>query len=97
MPQHWQLASLLWTFGGVPVQEASLMAAIRHPNIVATYGTCAEPPALIMEYCARKSLTGEAVVILQGVGVEMGHRFLGQTRAEPQKAQAVTLPIRGGQ
>ncbi|KAL4452433.1 hypothetical protein ABPG75_008095 [Micractinium tetrahymenae] len=36
--------------------EASLMSNLRHPNICRYLGACAEPPALIMEYCSRRSL-----------------------------------------
>ena len=37
--------------------EAGLMAALRHPNIVAFMGMCAAPPAIVTELCARGSLT----------------------------------------
>ena len=41
---------------GVLIQEASMMAAMRHPNIVMYIGVCLEVPALVTEYCARGSL-----------------------------------------
>lgn len=37
-------------------QEASTMAALRHPNILNFLGTCDTPPCLISEYCPRGSL-----------------------------------------
>ena len=37
--------------------EAGLMAALRHPNIVAFMGLCTAPPAIVTELCARGSLT----------------------------------------
>ena len=37
--------------------EAGLMAALRHPNVVAFMGFCAAPPAIVTELCARGSLT----------------------------------------
>lgn len=38
------------------LQEASMMAALRHPNIVMYLGVCLSPPMVITEYCARGSL-----------------------------------------
>jgi serine/threonine protein kinase len=37
-------------------KEASMMAAMRHPNVVLFLGICIESPSLITEYCARGSL-----------------------------------------
>jgi serine/threonine protein kinase len=37
--------------------EASLMASLRHPNIVAFMGVCQFPPAIVTEFCSRGSLT----------------------------------------
>jgi hypothetical protein len=37
-------------------QEAKMLAAIRHPNVLSFLGICTTPPALISEYCARGSL-----------------------------------------
>ncbi|GAB4815428.1 hypothetical protein N2152v2_002474, partial [Parachlorella kessleri] len=37
-------------------QEASFMAALRHPNIVSFLGVCRLPPCVITEYCSRGSL-----------------------------------------
>ncbi|KAL4441022.1 hypothetical protein ABPG77_010453 [Micractinium sp. CCAP 211/92] len=37
-------------------EEASLMASLRHPNIVGFLGVCSLPPCMISEYCARGSL-----------------------------------------
>ena len=41
-------------FGGL--QEAGMMAAMRHPNVVMYLGVCLQPPAVVTEYCARGSL-----------------------------------------
>ncbi len=38
------------------VQEAGLMATLRHPNIVEFLGLCLVPPCLVSEYCPRGSL-----------------------------------------
>ncbi|KAL4436932.1 hypothetical protein ABPG75_004071 [Micractinium tetrahymenae] len=38
-------------------KEASMMAALRHPNVVAFLGVCADPPSVVTEYCRRGSLT----------------------------------------
>eukprot|EP00887_Chlorella_sp_A99_P003665 scaffold7.g3665.t1 len=37
--------------------EAGLMAALRHPNVVQFLGYCAFPPCMVLEYCSRGSLT----------------------------------------
>ena len=37
-------------------KEASMMAAMRHPNVVMYLGVCADPPLVVTEYCARGSL-----------------------------------------
>jgi serine/threonine protein kinase len=37
-------------------KEASIMASLRHPNVVQYIGACLDPPCLIMEHCPRKSL-----------------------------------------
>lgn len=34
-----------------------MMAALRHPNVVAFLGVCADPPCVATEYCGRGSLT----------------------------------------
>ncbi len=34
-----------------------MMAALRHPNVVAFLGVCASPPCVATEYCGRGSLT----------------------------------------
>jgi len=38
-------------------KEASMMAAMRHPNVVMYLGVCVDPPLVVTEYCARGSLT----------------------------------------
>ena len=38
------------------MQEAGMMAAMRHPNVVMYLGVCLDPPCVITEYCARGSL-----------------------------------------
>ena len=38
------------------LQEASVMASLRHPNVTQYLGVCLEPPCLLMEYCSRKSV-----------------------------------------
>ena len=38
------------------LQEASMMAAMRHPNVVLYLGVCLDPPCVVTEYCARGSL-----------------------------------------
>ena len=37
-------------------REASIMASLRHPNCIQYLGACLQPPALIMEYCSRRSV-----------------------------------------
>lgn len=37
-------------------KEASIMAGLRHPNCVQYLGCCLDPPALVMEYCSRRSV-----------------------------------------
>lgn len=37
-------------------REASIMASLRHPNCIQYLGACLQPPALIMEYCSRRSI-----------------------------------------
>ena len=39
-------------------KEASMMAALRHPNVVAFLGVCVNPPSVATEYCARGGLGG---------------------------------------
>ena len=41
----------------VKVQEARLLASLRHPNIVQFMGLCTEPACIITELCGRGSLT----------------------------------------
>jgi serine/threonine protein kinase len=38
------------------VEEAGLLAALRHPNIVNFLGFCTVPPSIATEYCARGSV-----------------------------------------
>lgn len=38
-------------------KESTMMAALRHPNIVGFLGVCLSPPCIVTEYCARGSLT----------------------------------------
>jgi hypothetical protein len=37
-------------------REASIMAALRHPNCIQYLGAALNPPALIMEYCSKRSV-----------------------------------------
>ncbi|KAL0038253.1 hypothetical protein WJX79_010194 [Trebouxia sp. C0005] len=37
-------------------REVSIMAALRHPNVVMFMGLCLEPPCIVTEFCARGSL-----------------------------------------
>lgn len=37
-------------------KEASLMAKLRHPNIVMFLGAALDPPCMVTEFCARGSL-----------------------------------------
>jgi hypothetical protein len=39
-----------------PMQEASLIAALRHPNITQFLAVCTVPPCMVTEYCSRGSL-----------------------------------------
>jgi serine/threonine protein kinase len=36
--------------------QVSIMASLRHPNVVMFMGMCVEPPCIITEFCARGSL-----------------------------------------
>ena len=38
------------------LQEAGMMASMRHPNVVMYLGLCMDPPCVVTEYCARGSL-----------------------------------------
>ena len=38
------------------LEEAALLASLRHPNVVGFLGFCLAPPALATEFCARGSL-----------------------------------------
>ena len=38
-------------------KESTMMAALRHPNVVSFLGVCLQPPSIVTEYCARRSLT----------------------------------------
>lgn len=38
------------------IEEAGLMSAMRHPNIIQFMGICTMPAAVVTEYCARGSL-----------------------------------------
>ena len=42
--------------GLIDMQEAGMMASLRHPNVVMYLGVCMDPPCVITEYCARGSL-----------------------------------------
>eukprot|EP00887_Chlorella_sp_A99_P000723 scaffold5.g723.t1 len=37
-------------------KEAGIMQSLRHPSICQYIGVCLKPPAVIMEYCARRSV-----------------------------------------
>ena len=43
-------------FESLTVQESSVLARLRHPCVVQLLAVCADPPALVSEYCARGSL-----------------------------------------
>ena len=47
-------ADLNWLHADV--QEAGMMASMRHPNVVMYLGVCLQPPCVVTEYCARGSL-----------------------------------------
>ena len=36
--------------------QISIMASLRHPNVVMFMGMCLEPPCIVTEFCARGSL-----------------------------------------
>jgi hypothetical protein len=38
-------------------KESTMMATLRHPNVVSFLGVCMQPPSIVTEYCARRSLT----------------------------------------
>jgi hypothetical protein len=38
------------------LQEAKMLAALRHPNVLSFLGVCTAPPALVLEYCPRGSV-----------------------------------------
>jgi serine/threonine protein kinase len=38
-------------------RECTMMAALRHPNVVGFLGLCPAPPCMVTEYCGRGSLT----------------------------------------
>ena len=40
------------------MQEAALLASLRHPNVVNFFGMCREPPCIVTEFCSRGSLSG---------------------------------------
>ena len=40
------------------LQEAALLASLRHPNVVNFFGICREPPCIVTEFCSRGSLSG---------------------------------------
>ena len=60
------------------LQEAGMMAALRHPNIVAFLGVCPTPPCVVTEYCARGSL----------------HDVLRLARSSPARAAQLDWPRR---
>lgn len=37
-------------------REASIMASLRHPNVAQYLGACLDPPALVLEYCSKRSV-----------------------------------------
>jgi serine/threonine protein kinase len=51
-----QKASMLKHARNGVMQEAGMMAAMRHPNVVLYLGVCLDPPCVVTEYCARGSL-----------------------------------------
>lgn len=38
-------------------KESTMMATLRHPNVVGFLGVCMNPPCIVTEYCARGSMT----------------------------------------
>jgi hypothetical protein len=62
------------------VQEAGVMASMRHPHIVAFMGVCSAPPAIVTEYCERGSLTA----------------LLQAAKAQPEPAAELTWRFRIG-
>ena len=36
--------------------QVSIMASLRHPNVVMFMGLCLQPPCIVTEFCARGSL-----------------------------------------
>jgi serine/threonine protein kinase len=59
------------------VQEAGVMASMRHPHIVSFMGVCTAPPAIVTEYCERGSLTSllQAAKALPERAAELTWRF----------------------
>lgn len=60
------------------LQEAGIMASVRHPNVISYLGVCAEPACIVTEYCSKGSLTD---VLRRG-------------RASPAHAAALDWPRR---
>jgi serine/threonine protein kinase len=60
------------------VQEAGLLASLRHPNVVSYYGICLDPPCLLTEYCAHGSLA----------------ELLARANQEAEAAAMLTWPVR---
>ncbi|KAI3427397.1 hypothetical protein D9Q98_010312 [Chlorella vulgaris] len=59
-------------------EEAGMLAALRHPNIVNFLGVCHQPPCILTEYCSRGSLA----------------EVLFKARQRPRVAAALTWPRR---
>ncbi|KAL4447322.1 hypothetical protein ABPG77_007355 [Micractinium sp. CCAP 211/92] len=59
-------------------KEASLLASLRHPNVVQFIGVTTFPPAIITEFCSRGSLAD----------------VLRQARSSPEAARELTWPRR---
>lgn len=53
-------------------RESTLMAALRHPNIVLFLGISLEPPCMLTEFCARGSLLD---VLHRARNIEVGNRI----------------------
>lgn len=68
------------TLGRELQKEASLMAKLRHPNIVQFLGICLSPPCLVTEYCSKGSLT----------------KLLFEARTDPTRALELTWQRRLG-